>query len=73
MEIHAANAANFPSDIDWFRMVYSSSQEDCIMEKTPIGPQVRPLVFVTGPYSSPTEDEVNRNIQNAIDVGRVLI
>ena len=33
---------------------------------------MRPLVFVTGPYSAPTEDEIESNIQDAIDSGRVL-
>lgn len=32
----------------------------------------RPLVFVAGPYSAPTEEEVKRNIQKAIDIGRIL-
>ena len=33
---------------------------------------MRPLVFIAGPYSAPTEDEVGRNVQRAIDFGRVL-
>jgi hypothetical protein len=33
---------------------------------------MRPLVFVAGPYSAPTEDGVERNIENAIDVGLAL-
>lgn len=32
----------------------------------------RPFVFVTGPYSAPTGEEVERNIQRAIDIGRIL-
>jgi len=34
--------------------------------------QKRPFVFVTGPYSAPTEEEVERNIQRAINVGRIV-
>ena len=34
--------------------------------------QKRPIVFVAGPYSAPTEEEVKRNIKNAINIGRIL-
>ena len=29
----------------------------------------RPLVFVTGPYSAPTQEEEEKNIQRAIEMG----
>ena len=72
MKVRAVNAVDLPSDIDWVRMVKPGSQGECTVEKTPKGPQLRPLVFVSGPYSASSVDEVERNIQNAIDVGRVL-
>jgi hypothetical protein len=31
-----------------------------------------PLVFVTGPYSAPTETGIQANIRKAIEIGRVL-
>ena len=33
----------------------------------------RPFVFVTGPYSAPTKEEVEHNIQRAIEMGRIVL
>ena len=42
------------------------------MKKLPTKKNERPFVFVTGPYSAPTKEEVNRNIQKAINIGHIL-
>ena len=42
------------------------------MSEAPAGIPDRPFVFVTGPYSAPTEEDVARNIQRAVDVGRIV-
>jgi hypothetical protein len=42
------------------------------MEQSQDGLQRRPVVFVTGPYSAPTEDGVRQNIQRAVDTGRIV-
>lgn len=42
------------------------------MKKSSKDAQKRPFVFVAGPYTALTEEEVKRNIQKAIDIGRIL-
>jgi hypothetical protein len=42
------------------------------MHRSPSDVSPRPLVFVTGPYSAPTEEGVRRNIERAIETGRVV-
>ena len=42
------------------------------MKKSSTNEHTRPFVFVTGPYSAPTEAEVKHNIQRAIDIGRIV-
>jgi hypothetical protein len=42
------------------------------MEQSQDGRQGRPVVFVTGPYSAPTDGEVERNIQRAVETGRIV-
>ena len=42
------------------------------MKKLSTKKQERPFVFVTGPYSAPTEEEVKNNIQKAVNIGRIL-
>jgi hypothetical protein len=34
--------------------------------------QQRPFVFVTGPYRTPTEEGIRRNIEEAVRVGRAV-
>ena len=34
--------------------------------------QGRPFVFVTGPYSAPTEEGVKQNIQHAVETSRIV-
>lgn len=41
------------------------------MKNSAIEPK-RPLVFISGPYSAPTYEEVERNIQKAIEIGRIV-
>lgn len=42
------------------------------MHRSCVSKNKRPFAFVTGPYSAPTKEEEERNIQRAIEMGRIV-
>lgn len=42
------------------------------MGQSSVSESGRPFVFVTGPYSGSAQEEVERNIKKAIEVGRIV-